>query len=171
MLWPRSSTAAVVCAMLVFLVVMHLVQCSIWSSPGLRCSASWPIWTGRTVSREFGALVVDSGNGLCRAGFAGFSRAVFLFVVVRPKMLRIMAGMHKKDSYAVGWFYWLRCTSRCIVSSCRQAQDARQHGRYDWEGQLPRGVPKNWVLLGDDVTSHSALSLVNGVDEFHVFST
>ena len=31
------------------------------------------------------ALVVDSGSGLCRDGISGFSRAVFLFVVVKPK--------------------------------------------------------------------------------------
>ena len=33
------------------------------------------------------ALVVDSGSGICKAGFASFPRAVFLYVVVRPKML------------------------------------------------------------------------------------
>ena len=32
-------------------------------------------------------------------------RAVISSVVVRLKMLRIMAGKHRKDSYAVGWFY------------------------------------------------------------------
>ena len=63
------------------------------------------------------ALVVDSGSGLCRAGIAGFSRAVLLFVVVKPKMPRILAGMAQKDSslralvdipqwHVQGWFYW-----------------------------------------------------------------
>ena len=32
-----------------FLVVMHLEMCSLWSTTGPRCSASWPVWTRRTV--------------------------------------------------------------------------------------------------------------------------
>ena len=43
----------------------------------------------------FCALVVDSGCGICCSGFAGIApRAVF--VVVRPLMLIIMAGMNQK---------------------------------------------------------------------------
>ena len=38
-----------------------------------------------------------------RLGVASFPRAVFLYVVVRPKMLHIMAGMAPKDSYADGF--------------------------------------------------------------------
>ena len=30
------------------LVVMHLEMCSLWSTTGPRCSASWPVWTRRT---------------------------------------------------------------------------------------------------------------------------
>ena len=40
-----------------------------------------------------------------------------------------MAGMDLKDRYAVGSFCWGRCTSRYILFSCRQAQDARHLGR------------------------------------------
>ena len=51
------------------------------------------------------AVVVFAVAYTCMAGFAGIApRAVFLYFVVRPKMLRIMASMHQKDSYAVGWF-------------------------------------------------------------------
>ena len=46
---------------------------------------------------SFIALAVVSGSGLCGAGFAGIvPRAVFLYVVVRPQMLVIMAGMDQK---------------------------------------------------------------------------
>ena len=72
--------------------------CSLLTLAGLSCQASWTVWTRFTVL----ALVVDPGNGSCRAGSAGIvPRAVFLFVVVRPKMLRIMAGMTQRDSYAL----------------------------------------------------------------------
>ena len=89
------------------------------------------------------ALVLDSGSGICQAGFACFPRAVFLYVVVRPKMLRIMAGMDQRDSYAVRWFCWY-CTSRFMagmdqrelyVAPCRKlrsrAAEAHLHGPCD----------------------------------------
>ena len=47
-------------------------------------------------------FVFDSVSGIFMCGFAGFPRAVFVFVVVKPKMLRIMVGMAQKDSYAAG---------------------------------------------------------------------
>ena len=40
-----------------------------------------------------------------------------------------MAGMDLKDRYGVVSFCWGRCTSRYILFSCRQAQDARHLGR------------------------------------------
>ena len=45
-------------------------QCSVWSSTGLRCSASWPACTRRT-------------SGMCKTGFTGYSapRAVFLVLL------------------------------------------------------------------------------------------
>jgi len=47
------------------------------------------------------AIVVDSGSGMCKAGFAGDDApsAVFPSIVGRPKMQSIMVGMHQKDSY------------------------------------------------------------------------
>ena len=37
-------------AMLVFLVTFFFALCSLWSSPGLRCLASWPVWIRMTVT-------------------------------------------------------------------------------------------------------------------------
>jgi actin beta/gamma 1 len=50
---------------------------------------------------EVAALVVDTGSGMCKAGFAGDDapRAVFPSIVGRPKMPGIMVGMDQKDSY------------------------------------------------------------------------
>ena len=68
-------------AMLVFRVMLLYALCSLRSSSGLRCSASWPVWT-RTIFREFGALTVDSGSGMSLAGFTGLApRDVLLSVV------------------------------------------------------------------------------------------
>ena len=39
-------------------VMMHLAICSLLASPGPRCSASWPIWTRRTVAVAFTWLVL-----------------------------------------------------------------------------------------------------------------
>ena len=76
--------------------VLTLYPLRLWSGPS--CWTSWTVWTRFTVF----ALVVDPGNGLCWAGFAGIvPRAVFLFVVVRPKMLRIMAVMTQRDSFSM----------------------------------------------------------------------
>uniref|UniRef100_A0A0G4H9I5 Actin n=1 Tax=Chromera velia CCMP2878 TaxID=1169474 RepID=A0A0G4H9I5_9ALVE len=50
---------------------------------------------------EAQALVIDSGSGMCKAGFAGDDapRAVFPTLVGRPKMPGIMVGMDQRDSY------------------------------------------------------------------------
>ena len=51
---------------------------------------------------EVASLVVNRGSGMCMAGFMGYApRAVFLSSVVRSKMLDTLAGMNRKDSYAV----------------------------------------------------------------------
>ena len=64
------------------------------------------------------ALVFDSGSGIFRCGFAGFLRAVFLYVVVKPKMLPILAGMAQKDSYAAGVTGILAGFARCAAPRC-----------------------------------------------------
>jgi actin beta/gamma 1 len=50
---------------------------------------------------EVQALVVDTGSGMCKAGFAGEDapRAVFPSIVGRPKHPGIMVGMDQKDAY------------------------------------------------------------------------
>ena len=92
---PRSSsTSAVARSRLVLMVMIALPASSLVVRPKLL-----DITDGMDQNYIF-ALVVEPGNGLCRAGFAGVvPRAVFPFVVVRPKMLCIMAGMTQRDSY------------------------------------------------------------------------
>ena len=71
-------------------------------------------------------------------------------------------GWYAPEGQLRSWLVFLcRCSSRCAPFSCRQAQDARHHGWSGSEGQVPRGVPKIFVLLGDDVTMfpYSTLSL------------
>ncbi len=48
-----------------------------------------------------GALVVDNGSGMMKAGFAGDDdpRAVFPSVVGRPRHKGVMVGMGQKDAY------------------------------------------------------------------------
>ena len=58
----------------------------------------------------------------------GFPRAVFLYVVVRPLMLRIKAGMNQKDSDA-GLVLLVMLSALCFP-------DARHLGRYGPEGQV-----------------------------------
>ena len=67
-----------------------------------RCSASWPVWTRRTVFFEFvAALAVGICSGMCMAGFAVCTpRAVFASFFVMPKMLDTLASMDQKGSNA-----------------------------------------------------------------------
>ena len=48
------------------------------------------------------------------------------------------ACRRQRQWHVQGWFCWWRCTSRCVPFDCRQAQDARHHGRYGPEGQVCR---------------------------------
>lgn len=50
---------------------------------------------------DAGALVLDNGSGMCKAGFAGDDapRAVFPSVVGRPRHQGVMVGMGQKDCY------------------------------------------------------------------------
>ena len=53
-----------------------LTQRPLRLSAGPGCQASWTVWTRMTV---FIALVVDSGSGMCRAGFAGILHLALCF--------------------------------------------------------------------------------------------
>ncbi|KAJ7371077.1 actin [Desmophyllum pertusum] len=50
---------------------------------------------------DVAALVVDSGSGMCKAGFAGDDapRAVFPSIVGRPRHQNVIAAIGQKDSY------------------------------------------------------------------------
>ena len=50
---------------------------------------------------EVAVLVVANGSGMCKAGFAGDDapRAVFPYIVGRPRHQGVMVGMGQKDSY------------------------------------------------------------------------
>ena len=63
-------------------------------SSGLRCSASWPVWTRRTVARS--------------SSFPAVTCARFVLLVLRLAMcsLWLSAGPRAGRYYAVGWFYW-----------------------------------------------------------------
>ena len=86
-------------------------------------------------------------------GFTGdpASRAVFL-PFVRPKMLRIMAGTHQKDS----------CPSRTgklnflgdyLVFSAAPVSDSHLFGVRPWSTRL-------WIFLGDDIWRYSVFSSI-----------
>lgn len=56
----------------------------------------------RTVSMSrLSALVIDSGSGMCKAGFAGDDapRAVFPSIVGRPRHQGVILGTGQRDSY------------------------------------------------------------------------
>ena len=78
---------AAACAWLVLLVLL-LALCSFTLSSDPRCAASWPVWIRSTVMSVLGWFAGDSAP-----------RAVFSFLVVRPKMRCIMAVMDQKYSY------------------------------------------------------------------------
>ena len=53
------------------------------------------------MSDENQAVVIDSGSGMVKAGFAGDDapRAVFPSIVGRPKQRNIMVGLGQKEAY------------------------------------------------------------------------
>ena len=91
--------------------------------------------------KDSGALIVGSCSYMCKARIAGFMPGcVFPLVAGRP----------------AGRSAWTRSTFTQLADLtgddvprapiyCRQAQDARHHGRYDSRST------ENSVLLGDDV--------------------
>ena len=111
---------------LIFLMTFFFALCFLRSLTGLRCPASWPVWTRRTVAVAFTRLVfmVIMHLALCSPWLAGpvcsafwpvwtrgtvavaCTRLVSLVIVhlalflpfVRPMMLRIMAGLHQENS-------------------------------------------------------------------------
>ena len=68
---------------------------------GFATPFSTPFILAAMGDEEVATLVVDTGSGMCKAGFAGDDapKAVFPSIVGRPKMPGIMVGMDQKDSY------------------------------------------------------------------------
>ena len=83
----------------------------------------------------------------------------------------------QRQLYSPGWVLLVVTHFALCSLLLFSGPDARHHGQYDSEGQLFRGVPKNWVLLRDDVTLCVRIqrsagyvhASVCGVEEFHVF--
>ena len=62
--------------------------------------------------KDNGALIVDSGSGMCKVRFPGFSPcSVFPVVVGRPAG---RSAWTRSTILQLAGFYWLRCTSRCV---------------------------------------------------------
>ena len=91
------------------------------------------VWCG-PVRQLSSVLIVDTGSGTCLCGFAGFPRVVFLYVVVRPLMLRIKAGFFQKDSDA-GLVLLVILSALCFLLLSSDP-DARHLGRSGPEGQV-----------------------------------
>ena len=81
------------------LVVMHLALCSLLLC--LRCSASWPVCTRRTVPRS--SSILAEWQRHVQGWFCWLLWTSFMFpsVVVRSKMLGILACMDQMDSHVV----------------------------------------------------------------------
>ena len=106
-----------------------------------RCAGS----AGCDAPRDVFPLVDDWPDMLCNTAGMDLQVGVFVVVVavayawlvllISLLALCFLLSSSGPDTCAVGWFCWGRCTSRCILFSCLQAQDARHHGRYGREGQ------------------------------------
>nr|XP_010961755.1 actin, cytoplasmic 1-like isoform X1 [Camelus bactrianus] len=82
------------------------MTCETTSTPTARAPHCSAVATGLhhhqfAVGNDIAALVVDSGSGMCKAGFAGDDapRAIFPSIVGRPRYQGVMVGMGQKDSY------------------------------------------------------------------------
>ena len=97
-----DAPVPVVTLFLLCLLSEAFAGCGAWH-PLTPSWVPWSVWTRRT------ALILRSLSipAVAYAGVVllGFPCAVLLYIVVRPQMLRIKAGMNPKDSDA-GLFCW-----------------------------------------------------------------
>ena len=99
---------------------MQFALCSLWSSTGPRCSASWPVWTRRTVTRRGSERARcqlrqrhDSGFPRRQHGRYGLGR-----------LLQRDSGLaHRRlwQWHVHGWVCWLMQFALCSLR-CRQAR-------------------------------------------------
>ena len=154
------------CSRLILMVTMLLALCSFLWLAGPECSAFWPVWTRR-----------DSNSGMFIAGIASYSepRAVFL-PFVRPMMLRITAGMHRKDSCprrTGNWIFWEMTwyfsTTPCIWKSLVRAVCLRSTGLLLFREMTPGMVSVFSTLLGSTAehVRHQSTTLFGRIS--HVF--
>ena len=103
--------------------IFHLVLCSFLLSFGLWCSASRPLWTRRLASRVLLAVACAR-----RVLLVLFTSRCVPHVVVKPMMLRIMAGMNQKDNFVAR--FWRTCllftTAGASGSDCSKTVDFPQ---------------------------------------------
>ena len=127
--YPRCNCA---CALLVWLVTMHLTLCSLLASPGPGCSASCPIWTRRTDSS---CVFVDSWQWHVQSWFYFFfcTRAVSRCAPLG----RLAPDARHHGRYGPQGQFGLVLLVAILPALCSlgrlQAQNARRYGP---EGQL-----------------------------------
>ena len=110
----------------------------------------------------------------CSAGFTGDDVPCIMFPsgVVRPKMLRIMAGMVQKDSCSGMARLVLLVTVHlvlCFLPSL-QARDARHHGRYGPEGLVCWFLPMSLALCSSCCLRPKMPVFMAGMDHRTVWS-
>ena len=85
-------------------------------------------------------------------------------VAVAEGRLLVELQREREDGTRISRQTWATLSRVEQLAMCffpyRQVQDARHHVRYDSGEQVPRGVPKNWVLLGDEVICFRILLFV-----------
>ena len=108
------------------------------------------------------APVVDSGSGMCYACIAGCGspRGIFPSVVVRPKMVDIMADMTRRTAFcglvrspstpavACAWLVLLGFFFAMSSLQRFAGPDARHHGRYEPEGLFRARRFWQWHVQG-----------------------
>ena len=136
-LWPRSSPTSAWSWLA--LLVLRFALCSLLLSTGPRCSASWPVWTRRTVM----CSGLSTGFALC---FLRCRQAHDVRHHGRCDQRRTVCsdtvgalGVHR-------WFCWSFCFLRCIPNVCRLVYYTRH--RRCWGRGRARHRHRQWHVHG-----------------------